>query len=452
MVWSTTGTAGKCLKLRTEATMQVQVAETGPCSRTLTIQVPVNLVREHIDRMYDSANQQVRLKGFRPGKVPRKMLEKQFGADILREAKEQLIQRFFGEACRTKEISPIGRITVDDFEKLEIKVDTALEFTVKVDIRPKVEIGNSKGLKIQPYTTEVTDQEVSSALTEIANQKRTMTQVDDPAQKGDFVKVDLRFVDETGAQVHERKGVKLNTTIPIAGVEPAAFEAALVGAAPGKPIEIAMTFPANFEKDAFRGKAGKAMLDVLEVHRVSAPPIDDALAKTLDFENLDALRADLRTRIGHEKERVGKLQQEDQCLQQLIEAHRFDLPVSLVDEQQIASLNAFGNRLQQAGMSKEEIPAKLEASKDEARQDAERRVRLFFVIEGVARQQKLFVTENDAEAEIRNIAAANAATPEQVKEHLEKNNQLGELRLALLERKVRDFLRENAQVVDRKGN
>lgn len=432
--------------------MQVQVAETGPCSRSLTIQVPVDAVREHVDAMYDSANQQVRMKGFRPGKVPRKMLEKQFSASILKEAKEQIISRFFNEACRDQQIQPIGRIVIDDFEKLEVKTDAALQFTVKIDVRPSFEVGETKGLEMQRYTTDVTDEEVQSALTEIANQKRSIQKVAEPANKGDFVKVDLRFLDESGAQVHQRSGVQLNTNIPIAGTDAAQFEAALVGATTGKPIELAMTFPANFEKDSVRGKAGKAVLDVLEVLRVTAPPIDDQLAKGLDFESLDSLRADLKTRIGSEKERIGKLQQEDQCLQHLLDRHTFALPASLVDEQQVASLRAFAQRMEQGGLGKEDIEKKLEESQGEARTDAERRVRLFFLIEAVARQQKLFVTESDVDGEVRKIAQANNVGPQAVVDHLEKNNQMGELRLALLERKVRDFLRENGKLVDKKAS
>lgn len=432
--------------------MQVQVAETGPCSRSLTIQVPVDAVREHVDAMYDSANQQVRMKGFRPGKVPRKMLEKQFSASILKEAKEQIISRFFNDACRDQQIQPIGRIVVDDFDKLEVRTDAALQFTVKVDVRPNFEVGETKALEMARYTTDVTDDEVQSALNEIANQKRSIQKVDEAANKGDFVKVDLRFLDENGAQAHQRSGVQLNTNIPIAGTDAAQFEAALVGAKVGTPIELAITFPPNFEKDALRGKTGKAVLDVLEVLRVTAPPIDDQLAKGLDFESLDALRTDLRTRIAGEKERLGKLQQEDQCLQQLLDRHTFALPASLVEEQQYASLRGFAQRMEQAGLGKEDIEKKLEESKGEAQTDAERRVRLFFLIEAVARQQKLFVTESDVDGEVRKIAQANNVGPQAVVDHLEKNNQMGELRLALLERKVRDFLRENGKLVDKKAS
>ena len=432
--------------------MQVQVAETGPCSRSITIQVPAAAIREHVDAMYDSANQQVRMKGFRPGKVPRKLLEKQFSASILQEAKEQIVQRYLNEACRDKQITPVGRIMIEKYEELKVQLDAALEFTVNIDVRPQFDIGETKGLEIETYATEVTDEEIESALKEIANQKRSIAKVDEAAQKGDFVKVDLRFLDENDGEIHQRKGVQLNTNIPIAGVEPAAFEAALVGAKAGAPVELALTFPANFEKDAYRGKPGKAVLDVKEVLRVTAPAIDDEMAKGLDFDSLASLREDLRTRIGSEKDRIGKIQQEDQCLQQLLDRHTFGLPGSLIDEQQLASLRQFAARLEQSGMQREDIEKKLEESKGEARTDAERRVRLFFLIEGVARQQKLFVTENDVEGEVRKIAQSNGVAPQAVVEHLEKNNQMGELRLALLERKVRDFLRENARLVDKKAS
>ena len=154
---------------------------------------------------------------------------------------------------------------------------------------------------------------------------------------------------------------------------------------------------------------------------------------------------------------MGRTRQEEQCLQHLMTSHDIPLPPSLVEEQQRASLAAMQQRLEEGGASADDVKKKLEEARGEAHQDATRRVRLFFLIEAVARQQKLFVTETDTEAELRAIAAANSnegnqVTPSMVREHLEKENRFGELRLALLERKVRDFLRDNARIVDRKGS
>ncbi|MBZ0152385.1 MAG: trigger factor, partial [Planctomycetes bacterium] len=444
--------------LRSEYTpMEVQVAETGPCSRALTVTVPPAAVNEHLDQVFQSAQQQIQIKGFRPGKVPRAMIEKKFGASILAEAKEQMVNRFFGDACRQKELNPVGRVSIDDFDKLEVKHGAALQFTAKIDVRPVFEIGTVKGLEVDAYEPEANDTDIDNALKEIAHQKRRIQPTTEPAQDGDFVKADFSFLDAAGNVVHARKGVQLNTRTPIHGVAEAAYTEALTGVTAGKQVQMAITFPSNFEKEVVRGQDGKVDLTVLEVLRVSPPPIDDELAKGLEFDDLATLRADLKTRISAEKLRLGKQRQEEQCLQKLMEQHDIALPPSLVEEQTNAGLGNLGHRLQQGGMADEEIRKKLEESRPEAQQDAQRRVRLFFLVEAVARQQKLFVTENDVEAELRQIAAANSGpeqqiTAEQVRTHLERENRLGELRLGLLERKVRDFLRENAKIVDKKGS
>lgn len=437
--------------------MEVLVAETGPCSRSLTITVPPALVQEHLDRMYASAQQQIQMKGFRPGKVPRGIVEKKFGASILAEAKEQMLNRFFGEACRSKDINPVGRIAIDDFETLEVKPGSSLQFTAKIDVRPQFELKQVKGLEVDAFEGEASEADIDNALKEIVHQKRTIQPTSEAAQDGDFVKADFTFADDQGNVVHSRKAVQLNTRIPIHGTEEAAYTAALVGSTAGKQVTIPIKFPENFEKEAVRGQTGAVNLTIHEVLRVMPPPIDDALAKGLEFEDVAALRADLKSRITQEKQRLGKARQEEQCLQALLAGHDIPLPPSLIEEQQRASLGALGHRMQENGASEEEIKKKLEESEAEAQQDAQRRVRLFFLIEAVARQQKLFVTENDMEAELRAIALNNSSenvqfTTAQVREHLERENRLGELRLSVLERKVRDFLRENAKIVDKKGS
>ncbi|MFN7589484.1 MAG: trigger factor [Planctomycetota bacterium] len=437
--------------------MEVQVAETGPCSRSLTITVPPTLVNEHLDRMFQSATQQIHMKGFRPGKVPRNLVEKRFGNGILAEAKEQMLNRFFGEACRSKDLNPVGRIAIDDFEKLEVKPGQQLKFIAKIDVRPTFELKVSKGLEVEGFEGEASDLDVDNALKEIVHQKRTIQPTSEAAADGDFLKCDYSFLDGNGKEVLSRSAAQLNTRLPLHGVEEAAYTHAVIGAKAGTTIEMAITFPANFEKEAVRGQQGKVVAKVAEVLRVTPPPVDEELAKGLEFGSLAELRADLKQRITAEKTRLGKGRQEEQALQQLMEQHSIPVPPSLVEEQKQAALGSLAQRLQQNGAKDEEIQKKLEESQAEAQQDAERRVRLFFLIEAVAKQNKLFVTENDVEGELRAIALANSSenvqfSAAQVREHLERENRLGELRLALLERKVRDFLRENAKIVDKKGS
>jgi trigger factor len=322
-------------------------------------------------------------------------------------------------------------------------------------VRPRFELKGAKGLEAPAFEGTASEADVDNALKEIAHQKRTIQPTGDAAQDGDFVKADYRFRDAAGAEVLTRKDVQLNTRLPIHGTKDEEFKAAVLGVVAGKTATIPIEFPANFEKEAVRGQKGSVELAVHQVLRVQAPPIDDALAKTLEFPDLASLRADLAARITSEKQRIGKQRQEEHLLQGLVTAHDIPLPPSLVEEQQQGALASLAERMKEKGADDDEIRKKLDESKDEARQEAERRVRLFFLVEAVARQHKIFVTEGDVDAELRLIAQANSNddvqfTAEQARAFFEQQNRLGELRLSLLERKVRDFLRENAKIVDTK--
>lgn len=434
--------------------MEVQVAETGPCSRSLQIKITPEQVTAHLDEVYASAAQQVQVKGFRPGKVPRKMLEKMHGPAILEEAKGQLLNRYLEEACRTNEIQPIGKVKVDEVEDIVVKPGEGIEFTAQIDVKPQFEIPDAKGLEIPALMEEADDEEVENALKEIAHQKRKIQTVDDAIEDGDFVKCDYTFIDEGGNEVHTKTGVQLNTRIPVNGVEDSAYSEALVGKKAGDTCAMTIVFPDNFEKEEVRGSKGKVNVQLHEVMRVSAPPIDDELAKDMAFEDLEKMREDLRGRISMEKVRLGKAQQEQAALDKLAEAANITPPPSMVEEQQQSSLAAYAQRLQQEGVVEGEVQKRLEESKEEALADAERRVQMFFLIDAVAQQQGLSVAETDVKAELETIAQANSTseqplTAAQVFSHLQEQNRLGELQLSLLERKVRNFLRENGQIVDK---
>ena len=427
--------------------MDIQVAESGPCRKTITIRIPPEKIRQHIEGMYRSASQQVQMKGFRPGKVPRKILEQRFGEQIAAEAKESLVNQSFREAMQGQEFQPIGAPKVEGLDGSPLDPATVLEFQVHVDVRPEFKLGAVKGLTVKRGDPSVTDEDLESGLQQLAGQKRKLGPVAEPAVDGDFLQADVTYRCD-GAVVDEQKGLRLNTGIPLAGSDGVDFATKLRGASRGDARTIALTFPPNFPIEAVRGKAGEAELQIQDVLRVQSPPMDDEFAKGFDFDGIDALKEELRKRIGAEKERMDKLRQEDECIEALLTAHDFPLPPGLVDDETDAQLQGFAQRLKQGETPEDEIPAKLEEARPEARQEAEKRVRVFFILDAVAREQKLFVTEGDMEEALRNLAAQNQTTVDVVRKHYEEKNMMADLRLGILERKVRDLLRANATIAD----
>jgi trigger factor len=431
--------------------MEIQITASGPCRKTVSIKIPPEKIRTHVDEVFKSAQGQVTQKGFRPGKVPRAVLEKKFGPAILAEAKEKLVQESFQEAVREHKLAVIGRPTVNGIDEKPLDPTVPLQFEVAFDVRPEFELKSVKGLEVAAGDPAVTDADMESALNSLADQKKTLREVQEPVGTTDFAKGDLVYRDAAGASVVEKKGIQLNPGIPVAGSDPEKFASALTGAEKGATVRLELTFPPNFEKPELRGQAGTLEFTVAEVLRVAPAPLDDEFAKGFEFETLDAMKEELRNRIADEKVRANKVRQEDDILRILIAEHTFDLPQSLVDDQAEHALSQFGQRLKQNGMPDEEIQTRLESSKEDARKDAEQRVRVFFLIDAIARREKIFVTENDVDTEIRNVAAQHNAAPDEVRRHFESNGMISDLRIGIMERKVRDFLRENAKLSDKQA-
>ena len=429
--------------------MDVQVADTGPCRRTLTIKIPADQVRQHLDQAFKSASHQVQLKGFRPGKIPRAVLEKKYGPAIHAEARESLVRSSVANACREHQLVTVGRAQVEGLDNEPIGAHADVEFRVHLDIRPKIELKDVTGIELSAQPTEVTDDDLAHALGELANQKRTLEPVGEPIEDGDFAKVDMLFKTEDGTEVSKREGVQINPSIPIAGTDPEAFKSQLTGRTAGETLSFDLVFPDTFDREQVRGQKGTVEVTIHEIMRVQPAPLDDDLAKSFEFDTLDALKTELRARIGEEKVRSEENRQLDFLFETISNDHPFDLPASLIDDEISHGLSQFEARLKQAKLSEAEIKTKLEEAQEPARSDAERRVRMFFLIEAIAQKHQISVTESDIDVELRNIAAHNNATPAEVRKHYEEQDALSNLRLALVERKVRDFLRENAKITDK---
>lgn len=429
--------------------MDVQLAEDGPCSRTLTIKITPERIRDHLDDAYREASRQVKIKGFRAGHVPRKVLEKRFGDAIRVEAKDSLVSRMFNEAIRAHDLHIVGRPRVEGLDDKPLSESEPIEFRVKFDIRPVIEIGDTKGIEVERRPTDVTDEDIDAALRQIADQKKTLDTVDGAVENGDFVRADMTFADGDGNTILERKGSQLSTAIPIAGTDPQTFSAQLVGKQRGEECRLEIEYPANFEKESVRGQRGSVVLHIHDVLRVQAPAIDDELAKELDHESLEALRTDLAERIAVEKVRAEKVRQEESILEILLNEQPFELPATLVEDQASHQLQLYAQRLKQQGMEDGAVEGKVEESRQEALEDARRRIRMFFLLDAIARREKLFVTDADVDVELRNIAAHHGLPVDDVRQHYEQHKLMDDLRVGIMERKVRDHLRGNAKFTDK---
>ncbi len=429
--------------------MDVKVEDLGPCKKRLSVTVSKDRVQKHVEEVFRSANQQVRMKGFRPGRIPKHVLRAQVGDSVLAQAKEGLISETFGEALRSQELDIIGNPKLDVSEE-PLDEGKELQYTVDCELRPEVKVGDIKSMQATRNPTEPTEEEIESAIQQLAQSKRKLEKANDAElSDGDFAKVNMSYQHD-GAEALRKEGLQLSTRIPVRGCDPEIFAAKLTGLSVGEKAEIEIEYPEAFEKEELRGKQGTLEIEILEIQRFTAPEIDDEFAKGFEFETAEELKAALTDRIREEKERQEDHRIEEEILSALYAENSFELPQGLIEDETNGRLKAYAEELAKNKAPEEEIQKRVEAAREEAGEAARLTVRNLFLVEAIGKKEKLFVTEDDTRKELVRIAAENNVGEEEVRAHFEKEELMPELRLDLMNRKVREFLKETATITDSK--
>ncbi|MCB9891751.1 MAG: trigger factor [Planctomycetes bacterium] len=430
--------------------MNVEFLDSGPNRKTMKVAVPPERIRDHVAKVFRAANQQVRLKGFRPGKIPPKVLREKLGDSILAEAKESIINETFQEAMKGQELDIVGT------PRLEVSTGPLdetqpLEYSVDFDLRPKVEVGDVAAITIEKKPTAASDEDLQSSLDHLAQQKRKLGPVDDVVGEGDFVKVNVTYKHD-GNEVARKEGLQLNSGIPIRGTDAEEFKNKLLEQKKGATVVVPITYPDSFEKEEVRGKSGDVELEILDVIRFAAPPLDDDFAKGFEFESMDAMRNELREKISEQKERMETARIEEEILEKLYEQKPFDLPQGLVEAEAAARAKAWAEDMKKQKVAEAEAKRAIEEAKGDLEKAARTGVRNLFLVEAIAMKNKLFVTETDIENDFKRIASENDASLDEVRKYVEDNKLLGEVRLQLVNGKVREYLRKTAKMVDSKDS
>ena len=432
--------------------MNVEIQDSGPSRKTLKVVVSPEQVKSHVQKVFRAANQQVQMKGFRPGKIPPHVLKAKLGDSILAEAKESILNETFQEAMRKQDFDIVGTPRLDVSQD-PLDEEKSFEYSVDIDIRPEVQVGDIKSIVIERQPTEATDEDLEGSLEQLAQSKRKLQAVDDTIQDGDFAKVNLSYrlgSGDAAQEVTKKEGLQINSGIPIRGTDSEEFKNKLLEQGKGAKILVPITYPDSFEKEEARGKEGDVEIEILEVVRFVAPTLDDEFAKTFDFDSMDALREDLRGKISEQKSQMDEERIDGEILDKLFAQNEFVLPVGLIEEEISARAKAYAEDLERQGASKDDAQRQVQASKEELAAAARSGIRNLFLVEAIAKKQKLFVTETDIEAELKRIASENETSLQEVQKYFEEKKLFGELRMQLMNAKVREYLRKTAQLVDSK--
>ncbi len=423
--------------------MQVTELAADGLKRQFKIVVPAGDLSAKVDERLVEMARTAQMPGFRPGKVPVGLLKKQYGQALFGEAVEQAVNSSTAKAIEDRGLKPALQPRVD-LKQLEEGKD--VEFEVAIEVLPEIGKLDFSDIELERLKAVVPDKDVDEAIERVAKANREQKPVDPPrpAQKGDAIKLDfVGSVDGTefpGGAAQDYT-LELGSASFIPG-----FEDQLIGAEVGKPVDVKVTFPADYGNTELAGKEAVFKCTIKEIHEFVDKPADDELAKKNNFENLEAMRKAVGERIGQDYARISRSMIKRQLLDKLAEAHKFAVPEGLVE----GEFKAIWQRIEEAKKAGEKLEDDEDKMRQEYRDIAERRVRLGLLLADVGRSNSIEVTPEELNQAVMREAMRYPGQERQVLEFYGKNAELKEqLRAPIFEEKTVDFILELAKVADK---
>ena len=420
--------------------VKTSLKDSAPCEKVLSVAVTGDLIREEYDEFFKNVGREARIPGFRPGKAPREVVEVHFREQAREKVLERLISRSFREAVKERELEFLGYPTIREVQFTGEK----LSYEALLEVPPTIKLGKYKGLAAERKAIEVKPEEVDQALKQVQESLAKFVAVEDrPAAVGDFLIADYSC-SVGGKEVEKRTAdwFELREDEFLKG-----FSAQLVGTKPGEEKQVRIQFPEKFGRKEWAGKEGIFQVKVKEVKAKNLPPLNDDLAKeTGEFETLEALRSHLQKQIEGEKGRQAEIEFEDALLDALVKENSFQTPKGVVERRLVSLAESTVGSLRQRGLTEEAIQKELQSIYEKLRPEAERQVRLSFLLDTIAKQEKLQLSDSDFEIKYKEIALRHRQSEEPVRkyyaEHPEAKESLG---VQILNEKVIQLIKDNAR-------
>ena len=420
--------------------MQVSVESTGPLEKRLKVEVPEEKIATEVQNRLQSMTKTTRIKGFRRGKVPLKVIQKQYGSRVRQEVISEVMQNSLYEAITQEKLQPATRPELEDFDTEQTE---GLVFTAKIEVLPEITISPIEELKIEKPVCNVADEDIDKMIEIVRKQHRKPETVEREAVKDDSIVID--FVGRIDGEEFEGGTAKdfrldLGAKRFIEG-----FEDGLIGAKAGDKRVLKLKFPEEYANKTLAGKETEFEVDVKVVNELVLPELDSELFATMGVTEggLEAFRAEVRKNMERESEQATLTKVKESVMEKLYEANRMDLPVTLVANEVTKLQTQYKSTLQQQGMSEKDIPM---GDASMFKEQAEKRVALQLLVADIIKINGIKVDPAKVRTMIEKAAVGYEDTSEVINWYYSDKNRLAEVEALALEEEVINWIMEKAQV------
>ncbi|MFP4057792.1 MAG: trigger factor [Candidatus Brocadiia bacterium] len=428
-----------------------EVEETGPCARRVRVAVPEERVQQEIDKSYEELRNTVFIKGFRKGRVPRHVLERRFGEEVLESVKQTLVDEGFHKALDDHSLELAVPPDID-IEAIAIQPGQPLDFEVGVEVEPQFTIDNYRGLEVERLPVEVTDADVDRAVEGFRMQHGEYRTIADGQVGETDVPVCHAIALQDGQELWRDQ--ELGANLPggtLGGMAVPGLKDQLLGAQVGDTRTFHLTLPDDFSAEEHRGKEVDLEVTVDELRRFEAPEPTDEWAESIGFDDLEDLRDELSDELRRRREQEADEAVHRRIEDQLLQLTDFDVPPGLVDRMVSSVTERQRMALLYHGAPQEQIDEALARQEGATREHSVRQCKLYFILHRIAEQEKIFVTEDEVDQRIQAIALNYRRRPEEIASELERTGRMSSLRRQMREEKVRDFLVQQAHIAEAEG-
>src|SRR4051794_5522543 len=432
--------------------MKVEVENMPESVSTLRIELPPEEVTKEWDEIANSFARFAKIPGYRPGKAPRKVIEAKFRKEIQDELTRKLVSKSYRDAIEQKQLRVVSLTNVED---VEFGDDKSIRFRATVITAPEFQLPDYKNIKVEVPPTEVTDAEVDAAIERLRDQAADFADVTDRAlQMGDFAVIDFdgtmdgkplaEVAPNASKTLHGGKKFWLRMAednfLP-------RFCEQLTGSKPNESKVVTVDFPADFPVTELAGKQAVYSVTVIEIKEKVLPAIDENFAtKLLPGKTLEDVRHLITHDIEHEKEHEVERAKEAQIVKYLHERVQFDLPPPLLRNETRRALGELVQRNRERGITDEVLKGKEKELVEGAGGLAAHRLKTNFILSRIAEQEKIEVTREDLESQIRQEALRYNISVEKMRKELEQHERLDALAEQILLGKTLDFLKANVSI------
>lgn len=415
----------------------------------LTVEIPEDEFEKSMQKAYLKVVKKLNIPGFRKGKAPRRILENIYGREILlEEALKDAVPKSYIEALEQHQ-DEFTAVSEPDYEMVQTEKGAPVVFKAAFDIKPEVILGQYTGLELEKTIKEITTEDIDKELEQMQQRYAKLAEVEGPAQLKDVLNIDFEgkideepFPGGTGQDYSLELGS--NTFIP-------GFEEQLVGVNKDDTIDVKVTFPDDYHSQDLAGKAAVFTVKVKEIKRKELTKLDDEFAKDVsEFATMQELREDIENRLKEAAEKKSENELREAAVKKVIDNAQVEIPFSMIEGRIHTMMDDFALRLQQQGISfdyyLQATNSKYEDMKEAYKKPAEISVKTDLVLEALAKEEKIQVTPEDLDEEIKNMAELYKQDAAKVRDIMEKQGRISSLEFGIMIDKAVDFIIEKAEI------